>query len=114
MFRESFINYTEWREYSRFLSVEDKAALYDAQFDYHAGETVKPLPKTAEIVFTMMLQQYERNAEKWRQVRRKRSEAGQRGAKARWDAAPPPKPEDTVTNAYTRNRAAIANAEKTA
>ena len=87
MIKDSFVLYTEWREYSRFLTEKDKAALYDAMYAFHAGEDMEELPPQAQIVFTLMCLQFGRDGKKWEETRRRRAEAGQRSGESRRERA---------------------------
>lgn len=77
--RDSFILYTENREQIKFLNTEQKAALFDAIFDYNeTGETSELDPMTS-VVFSVIKQRMDRDREKWEETVAKRREAGRAG-----------------------------------
>ncbi|MDR0324467.1 MAG: DUF6291 domain-containing protein [Oscillospiraceae bacterium] len=106
MQKESFVVYTEWGEYRQFLTMEDKANLFDAQFDYHSGKETGEMSPAARLAFTVMRQQFERNEKRWESTRRERVEAGRRSGEARREKTAD-RPKNGVTGAYDRTKAAL-------
>lgn len=81
--KKSFLLYCDYREHIKLLSVEEKAALLDAIFDYASGEKVE-VEGAVGMAFSFITAQMERDAIKWEAERQARSEAGKKGMASRW------------------------------
>lgn len=84
----SFILYTSDYELLSILNPKQKAAWVDAVFAYvmDGAAPVQNLDKATLVAFTAAKRHLEEDAEKWEDVRAKRSEAGKKGNEKRWGA----------------------------
>jgi len=76
--KNSFVLYTDYRQHTALLSVEEKAQLLDAIFAYAAGEEVE-LTGMALMAFSFIKAQMDRDAEKYSAICEKRRIAGKMG-----------------------------------
>lgn len=84
----SFILYTSDYELLSILNPKQKAAWVDAVFAYvmDGAAPVQNLDKATLVAFTAAKRHLEEDAEKWEDVKQKRSEAGKKGNEKRWGA----------------------------
>jgi len=82
MSKKSFVLYVDTLEILDDLTVEQRGTLFYAIYKYHCGEEVD-LKGEVKIVFKMLLKQFIRDAEKWNDIKEKRSKAGKKGAEQR-------------------------------
>ena len=81
--KNSFVAYTDWSDYFEDLTDEELGQLTKALFLY-ASEGEEPSFTGAQrVIFRMMKNCLDRDAEKWRETCRKRSESGTKGAYAK-------------------------------
>lgn len=78
MGRNSFVLYTEYKEPISLLSVEEKAQLLEAIFEYADGNEVE-LKGAAMMAFSFIKAQMDRDTEKYEEICKKRREAGAKG-----------------------------------
>lgn len=78
MDKKSFILYTDTYEAIADLSQEDKGDLLDAIYLHAMGKEVKPMEGEVAMAFKFLVITMNRDAEKWEEIRQKRSEAGKR------------------------------------
>ena len=76
--KNSFVLYTDYRQHTALLSVEEKAQLLDAIFAYAAGEEVE-LTGMALMAFSFIKAQMDRDEEKYKAICEKRRIAGKMG-----------------------------------
>ena len=81
----SFLLYKEWGDYVRMLTDEERGKLLIAIFNFQDTGEVPEFNGQLKMVFTMMIKQFELDDKKWIEQKAKRSEAGKKGAEARWD-----------------------------
>lgn len=88
MDKRSFILYTSDYELLSILNPEQKAAWVDAVFAYvmDGAAPVQKLDQATLVAFTAAKRHLEEDAEKWEDIRAKRSEAGKKGNEKRWGA----------------------------
>jgi hypothetical protein len=93
--KNSFILYNDVYESIKDLSIEDKAMLLDAVFDYSIKKETKELTPMCKMAFSFIRCSMDRNDEKWENVRAKRSVAGIKGNRKRWGKS------DKIANAIS-------------
>lgn len=83
--KNSFVLYTSYKEHIDLLSVEEKAQLLDAIFQYAEGypEEQIIISGMAKMAFSFIRQQMDKDNEKYDEICRKRKEAGKKGAAAK-------------------------------
>ena len=87
---KSFILYTDINEVVQVLNREQKGDLFQAILDYaENGREVEIKDPTVKVLFVMIKQSIDRNAEKWEKELEKRREAGHKGALIRWQKEKP-------------------------
>lgn len=97
----SFILYREWGDYIRMLSEKERGILLMAIFDFQDTGEVPEFNGLLKMVFTMMIKQFERDNKKWIEQKAKRSEAGKRGAEARYGAKDLETAKQTLSNNFS-------------
>ena len=80
--KNSFVLYTDYRQHTALLSVEEKAQLLDAIFAYAAGEEVE-LTGMALMAFSFIKAQMDRDNAKYEEKCEKRKIAGSKGGLAK-------------------------------
>jgi hypothetical protein len=80
----SFVLYSEIRETVKKIPKDAQAELFMAILDYANGEDPKIDNLIVEIVFEPIKNNMARLAEKWEEIKEKRSEAGRLGMAKRW------------------------------
>ena len=83
--KNSFVLYTDYRQHTALLSVEEKAQLLDAIFAYAAGEEVE-LTGMALMAFSFIKAQMDRDEEKYKAICEKRRIAGKMGGAPKGNA----------------------------
>jgi len=80
--KKSFVLYVDTLEILEDLNIEQRGELFYAIYQYQSGQdyTVKGEVK---IVFKMLLKQFIRDSSKWEDIKKKRSDAGKKGAEAK-------------------------------
>lgn len=76
---KSFILYTDIAPMLDLISDEDNGKLFRAVVQYATDGTRSELPQAAGVLFEAIRQNIDRNAEKWAQVAKIRSDAGKKG-----------------------------------
>ena len=84
--KNSFVLYTDYKQHINLLSVEDKAKLLDAIFEYAEGNEVE-LDGMALMAFSFIRSQMDKDNEKYREICEKRRNAGQKGGQAKQEKA---------------------------
>lgn len=84
MVRDSFILYTEQKEIFESLSDEQAGKLIKQIFDYINTGREPEVEGMLKVAFIPIRQILDRNNNKWENTKKKRSEAGRRGANNRW------------------------------
>ena len=85
MVRDSFILYTEQKEIFESLSDEQAGKLIKQIFDYINTGKEPEVEGMLKVAFIPIRQILDRNNNKWENTKKKRSEAGRRGANNRWN-----------------------------
>lgn len=80
--KKSFLLYCDYREHIKLLSVEEKAALLDAIFDYASGEKVE-VEGAVGMAFSFIQAQIDRDTAKWEEKREKLRANGAKGGLAK-------------------------------
>ena len=81
--KQSFVMYNEWRDLIQELSIEQRGVLLTAVFDLVNGTQLPEMDGMTKLCFMVFKAQIDRNAEKWREIRKKRREAGAKGGAAK-------------------------------
>lgn len=90
---KSFVLYTDWFNHVKYLSTEERGELFTAILAFAATRERPELDGALGLAFSVIADQIERDSKRWESVRKKRSEAGRRGAEKRFGA---PQPEEEV------------------
>ena len=77
--KKGFLLYPNYKEQIDLLSVEEKAELLDAIFDYQNGIEVGELSGITRMAFSFIKSQFDRDNEAWENTKQARSEAGKKG-----------------------------------
>ena len=96
--KDSFILYTEQKETINKLSDEQAGKLIKAIYEYEATGIMPKLEKEIDLVITPIKVALDKNDEKWKEAKRKRSEAGKKGMASRWNNQ-----ENNITNDNKNN-----------
>lgn len=80
MARDSFILYTEQKEVVDKLSDEQAGKIFKAIYEYIQTDKMPRLDGLLDIIIIPFKQSIDRNTEKWEEIKKKRSEAGKKGA----------------------------------
>lgn len=81
---KSFVLYTDVKEVLEALTNEQKGLLFQAIIDYECGDELSLDDAVVKMAFIPIRQMLDRNAEKWAEEKKKRSEAGKKGMQSRW------------------------------
>jgi hypothetical protein len=79
--KKSFVFYLSWRSAINLLNDSQKAELLNAIFDYVSGEPIFINDGGVNICFEFIKSDIERDLEKWKNIKNKRSEAGKKGGR---------------------------------
>jgi len=82
--KNSFILYHSYKKHLSMLSNEQKGVLLDAIFDYSENCVVPELEPILMMAFNFIREDVDQNHKKWEEMKEVRSEAGKKGAEARW------------------------------
>lgn len=82
--KKSFIFYTNYIETFEALSDEQAGQLIKAILNYASTQKVQELDGLIKIAFIPIKQNIDRDMQKWKEQKKKRSEAGKKGMAARW------------------------------
>lgn len=80
MARDSFILYTEQKEVVDKLSDEQAGKIFKAIYEYIQTDKMPRLDGLLDIIIIPFKQSIDRNTEKWEEIKKKRSDAGKKGA----------------------------------
>lgn len=83
MDKKSFVLYTDQKEIIDELDDEQAGKLFKAIYDYNITGTTT-LTGILKSVFKSFKITFDRDEEKWKDIKQKRSEAGKRGMESRW------------------------------
>ena len=83
MAKDSFILYTEQKEVIDKLTDEQAGKLIKAIYEYVSTEKMPKLDPLLDIAITPIKQNLDKNADKYEEIKRKRSEAGKIGAETK-------------------------------
>lgn len=78
--KDSFILYTEQKEVVDKLSDEQAGKIFKAIYEYVQTNKMPKLDGLLDIIIIPFKQSLDRNTEKWEEIKKKRSEAGKKGA----------------------------------
>ena len=84
MARDSFIIYTEWGENISVLSDEQAGVLVKALFSLAKDEDIPQMDAVTDMCFRFLKAQIDRDSKRYEEKKSVRSEAGKKGAIARW------------------------------
>lgn len=85
MAKDSFVCYTEWSEKIALLTDEQAGILLKAIFAYMSDEQLPEMDGITEMCFLFMKSKFDWDARRYDELVRIRSEAGKKGADARWN-----------------------------
>lgn len=85
MEKESFILHTNMWPSVQKLTREQRGDLFSAIMCYQLGEELPKMDPIAEMAFSFIAAQMDRDNEKYERIVEKRRAAGKKGADARWD-----------------------------
>lgn len=80
----SFVIYDEWATLLVNLPTEEAGQLIQQMCAWKLGQPQPESSKTIMAMFSSIQPQMEKDAKKWEEEKKKRSEAGHAGAEARW------------------------------
>ena len=75
----SFILYSAYSKHFSRLSDEEAGKLIKAIFQYVENGTTPELPPCADVIFTFISEQLDRDLAKWADIKKKRAKAGRKG-----------------------------------
>lgn len=78
--KDSFILYTEQKEVVDKLTDEQAGKIFKAIYEYVQTDKMPELDSLLDIIIIPFKQSLDRNTEKWEEIKKKRSEAGKKGA----------------------------------
>ena len=84
MAKDSFILYTEWSKNISILSDEQAGVLIKSLFAFARDEELPAMDSLTEMCYLFLQAQIDRDAKRYEEVKSIRSEAGKKGAAARW------------------------------
>ena len=97
--KKSFILYIERKKEIDMLSNEQCGILFKAIFEYVDTGNIPEIEDLAvKLMFSVFKAQINREAEKWKETCRKRSEAGKKGMATRWGDNKNNKVKQTITS----------------
>lgn len=86
--KNSFILYHSYKRHLELLTNEQRGVLFTAIFDYSESGVVPELEPVVKMAFNFIAEDIDINKQKWEDTVEARSEAGRKGAEARWKKAP--------------------------
>ena len=84
MEKSSFLIYLDYQEQFELLTDEQAGQLIKAIIKYEKTGEITELDGMTKMAFSFIKQQLDRDNEKWREEKQKRSEAGKKGMANRW------------------------------
>lgn len=85
MDKNSFLIYLDYQEQFELLTDEQAGQLIKAIIKYEKAGEITKLEGMTKMAFSFIKQQLDRDSEKWKEEKQKRSEAGKRGMAKRWE-----------------------------
>ena len=85
MDKNSFLIYLDYQEQFELLTDEQAGQLIKAIIKYEKIGEITKLEGMTKMAFSFIKQQLDRDSEKWKEEKQKRSEAGKRGMAKRWE-----------------------------
>ena len=85
MDKNSFLIYLDYEEQFNLLTDEQVGQLMRAIIKYEKTGEITKLEGMTKMAFSFIKQQLDRDSEKWKEEKQKRSEAGKRGMAKRWE-----------------------------
>lgn len=82
--KNSFVIYHSYKKHFKFLTNEQKGILFDAFIEYSENQTIPELEPVLMMAFNFVAEDIDINRQKWEDMAEARSEAGKKGAAARW------------------------------
>lgn len=79
--KKSFVAYSDWNSTIKKLSDEEAGKLVKMMFSFVSDENPEAPDRITELIFEPIKNQMERDLEKYKEVRQKRSESGRNGGK---------------------------------
>lgn len=103
----SFLMYLDYEEQFNLLTDEQLGQLMRAIMKYEKTRELPKLDGIVKMAFSFIKQQLDRDSEKWKEERQKRSEAGKKGMAKRWkndnNVITEDNKNNSVKNVITRN-----------
>lgn len=84
MDKNSFLIYLDYQEQFELLTDEQAGQLIKAIIKYEKTGEIAKLDGMTKMAFSFIKQQLDRDNEKWKEEKQKRSEAGKKGMANRW------------------------------
>ena len=84
MEKNSFLIYLDYQEQFELLTDEQAGQLIKAIIKYEKTGEITKLDGMTKMAFSFIKQQLDRDNEKWKEEKQKRSEAGKKGMANRW------------------------------
>lgn len=84
MEKSSFLIYLDYQEQFELLTDEQAGQLIKAIIKYEKTGEITKLDGMTKMAFSFIKQQLDRDSEKWKEEKQKRSEAGKKGMANRW------------------------------
>ena len=84
MDKSSFLIYLDYQEQFELLTDEQAGQLIKAIIKYEKTGEITKLDGMTKMAFSFIKQQLDRDNEKWKEEKQKRSEAGKKGMANRW------------------------------
>ena len=84
MDKNSFLIYLDYQEQFELLTDEQAGQLIKAIIKYEKTGEITKLEGMIKMAFSFIKQQLDRDSEKWKEEKQKRSEAGKKGMANRW------------------------------
>ena len=84
MEKNSYLIYLDYQEQFELLTDEQAGQLIKAIIKYEKTGEIAKLDGMTKMAFSFIKQQLDRDSEKWKEEKQKRSEAGKKGMANRW------------------------------
>lgn len=84
MDKSSFLIYLDYQEQFELLTDEQAGQLIKAIIKYEKTGEIAKLDGMTKMAFSFIKQQLDRDSEKWKEEKQKRSKAGKKGMANRW------------------------------
>ncbi len=94
----SFLMYLDYDEHFKLLTDEQAGQLIKAIIQYEKTKEMPNIEGVVKMAFSFIKQQLDRDEEKWQEEKKKRSEAGKKGMKNRWNSNKDNKDNNVITN----------------